>query len=425
MSTTEIEIAFPKVTESSINLPVNNLPAAPADQVLAEVSSTPEKRRTLSCKDLLVGDTRQQAEQEAAKRYHEMITNEQVFFTYGTQALQAVNDLIDRLMKETNHIKVPEIRQIMKGLNDDMRGYATKYDPADPKVRERYEKGVGLVKKFLSWGKDWFEMFLEDITSIDHQLDKVKRELLDRRDILVRNVAFYDELYDENEREILQLIYVIGVMELIRDLAANEAAGITVGNEALGDRRQEQKANIAQFAESMEIKIAAYKGRLIVAWATSPQIRTMRVTNVMLTTRVNELAETVIPTMKSTIVQWRFMAEQQQVNQLANDISRTANETIQAFAKSAAEVIPAIVDGAETPSITPETIHAMAESLAKQAQGIIEAIDKGAERREAMDIAMLDAQKVFHDTTNQVSDAIIDRVVARATQPPEVATSVA
>jgi len=264
------------------------------------------------------------------------------------------------------------------------------------------------------------EMLMEDVQSIDKQLEKVEKELSGKQHQLLRNVSYYDQLYKENEAEILKLIYAIGVMELIRDLAAKQAELIVEGDASLGDRQSEKKSKVGELSTNMEIKIAEYKGRLMVAWATSPQTRTMRTLNVGLAERINELICVTIPTMKGTIVQWRVLVQSQDANKLAQAVARSNNEWLQAYSAAGAAVVPAIAEGNQTPTLAPQTIAAMADSIAKQADGVIHAFEIGEQRRAEMDQAMIEAKTVIDDSTEKVNDAIVENVLKKARKAEEV-----
>lgn len=424
--TQTIEIAFPKTDEGSQAL-VQAIPEAPNLPVatgLTAVASKPETRRTLNCSDLLQGTTRADAEAEARKLLDEMLDNTQVFMTYGTAALEGVNALVSRLLNELEPVKIPELEGLMKDLNDEMRGVRGKYDMSDPKVRERYEKWSGGVKRFFRSAKSMIEMFREDIATVEKQLDKIGGELKGQQYTLLRNVGYYDELYEENELEIVKLIYTIGVMELIRDYATQRAAAVNVGDASLGDRGNERQAQIAQLAHNMDIKIAEYKGRLFVAWSTSPQVRMMRELNVGLAMRINELICVTVPTMKLTAAQWQLMIQTQDAAKLAQTVADASNEWLQAYARAGAEAVPMIAQVIETPTLTPETIAAMADSIAKQAEGIVQAMQEGAQRRSDMQHAMMTAKSLLDNTSKQISDAVINEVVASATKPLAITTSV-
>jgi hypothetical protein len=83
-----------------------------------------------------------------------------------------------------------------------------------------------------------------------------------------------------------------------------------------------------------------------------------------------------------------------------------------------------IAEAVQTPTLTPQTIAAMADSVAKQADGIVHAMEIGVQRRQEMDTAMIEAQKVLGDATKHVSDALIEHVLQSANKPLEIETSV-
>lgn len=418
-----VQIAFPKEDTGSSDLVIPNAPLTPANTTLATVATRVETRKTLSCKALLVGETLARAELDATKLYEEMKPpsgNSQVFYTYGTAALESVNDLIDRILHEIEPTKIPELTELMRGLNKEMRGIRHKYDLSDPDVAKSYEKGRGWFSRMWGRGHTMLEMLLEDISSIEKNLDRVESQLSKQQEKLLRNVGWYDQIYLENEAEIGKLIYAIGVMELIRDLAASEAASVEVGDASLGDRGGERQAAIAEFANNMEVKIAEYKGRLFVAWATSPQVRMMRTLNIGLAEKLNELVNVVIPTMKGTIAQWQLLMQSKDAAQMATTVAEASNEWLQAYSGAAAAAVPMIAEAIQYPSLTPETVGVMAASIASQADSIIAAMDEGNERRKNLDSAILEAHDVLSASSGRVSDAIIDRIVASATKPLQI-----
>ncbi len=428
MSTTAIQVAFPKVdtgadllAQQLAPLPTANLPATVGLQAIVK----PKERKGLRCSDLLEGDTRRAAEQEAAKKLDEMLANSQVLMTYGTQALEGVNDLIDRLLKEGDKVKIPELTALMKELNDGMRSVKRGYDVSNPKVREKYEEWKGGIGRFFRKGKSMIEMLMEDVSSMEKQLDKVVDEINKRKAQLVRNVGTYDELYAENEAEIVKVIYAIGVMELIRDLAVERAKAVVVGDASLGDRGGEQKATMVDFASNMEAKIAEYKARLFVAWATSPQTRTMRTLNVGLAMRLNELVNVVIPTMKGTVANWRLMMQTKEGAELAQLVQDSLNDWLVAYADAGAEVVPVVAELVQTPSLLPQTVFAMADSIARQTEGIMNALSVGFTKRAELDESILQAKGVIDGSAGKQAEAFVDRYLANVAQRElEVRTSV-
>lgn len=421
-----MEIAFPKVDEGSTALVVPPVHDTPVNGGLVTYArqSPAQAKQTLSCKDLLKGDTLTQAEQEAQEAYRAMLDNGQVLLTFGTDALQGVNSLIDRLLHEMQPVQIPELTELMKDMRKDMRGIKKKYDVSDPKVLAKYEKWKGGIWRFFGKAKTMVELLMEDVQSIEKQLDKVKAELTGRQYELMRNVSYYDQLYDENEKEIIKLIYKIGVMELIIELAANDARAIAIGDANLGDRGAEQQAVYADLVQALENKVAEYKGRLFVAWATAPSVRTMRSMNVQLAQRINETVCVTIPSMKKVVFDWRAAAQAQDSAKLNAVVREGFNEWVQAAAKAQTEAVRLISEEVNTPTLTPATINVVAAEIERRADIIVQAMEAGDKRRDEIDAAMQAALPVMSDAQQKVSDALIQRVIGAATRPLEIETSV-
>jgi len=421
-----IQIAFPKVSTGSTALAtVPPAPVTPVNDGLAQFAANPVDVKTrLVCKDLLQGDTLAKAQAMANELYPQLKSSTQAYLTFGSGALEDMNALVDSLLKEIAPVTIPELKELMHDLNAGMRGIQKKYDVSDPEVREKYEHWKGGIGRFFGRAKTLLDLFLEDITSIERQLDKVEHECEGREQQLLENVGYYDRLYTENETTIDKVIFVIAVMEMIVDLAAKEIESIPDGDQSAGDRGSENKAKLAEFANNLQVKIGDYKGRLMIAWATAPQVRMMRSLSVGVAVKLDTLVDTTIPTMKLTLAQWRLMIQTGDAAELTQIVMEAGNEWAQAYARSASEVVPRIADAVQTPAITPQTITAMAQSIAKQADDIVSAMEAGDQRRAEMENEMNRALPVLRDANARVSDALINQVVGAATKPLEIEHSV-
>lgn len=418
---TAIVVASPQLVAQIPQEPV------PSGQVVAlsALATTPDSRGRLICKDLLVGDTLARAREEARKVFPEMMANTQVVAVFGTDSLDGVNRLNDRMLSERPPVDIPELREAMKNLSRRMRGIGSKYDPNDPKVLAKYARVKDGILSRIHLGKTFLQEFLDDVRSLDGFFDEIEKSLSGRQFQLLKNVGYYDEFYQLNEREIANLIYKIGVMEIIRDMAAEYASRIPVGDSNAGDRGAEERAKVLELVTFMENKIIAFKGRLWVAWAMAPQIRTMRAMSVGLSARVDETVGITIPTMKGVVVVWQTMSEAQQAEQFNSAVEGTYNAAMMMFANAAKVSIPAMATALSRPALDPRTVLAWSESLSAQADGIIVAIEAGQKKRAELEQAMIAGKTVIDAATQRVNNAQIELVLKAAQQPaPEVRTSI-
>lgn len=412
------QIQFPTVPGAGTQLVVPPQPPSQADTFMRQLAGGPETRKTLVCRDLLSPASLSDANKLAEQIFPQMLANTQVFMEFGKDAIAGMNSLIDYMLKNVEPVDIPELTTLMRGLNTEMRKIRGRYDVSDSKVREKLQnwgKGVG---RFFGHVRSLVEALMEDAMSLEQQLDKVKATLSGKEQQLTRNVHLYDQLYATNEQEIMKVISAIAVMELIRELAIQEGQDIVVDPANQADRAKgERKRLLAEFVRNMEIKITEYKNRLFVGWTTSPQVTNMRTLDVGLAQKLDLLLNLTIPVMKGTILQWRMLIQAQQGAAMEQIVAQSANEWLTAYSSAGSQAVPLIANAVETPSLTPQTIAAMAGAVEEQSQAIITAYEDGKRRRAETDTAIVTAQRVIADATARVNDAVLNNLVQEAEKP--------
>ena len=133
--------------------------------------------------------------------------------------------------------------------------------------------------------------------------------------------------------------------------------------------------------------------------------------------------------MKSVVVVWLTLSETQQTAQFNTAVEDTYNQAMAMFAETAGATIPAIASVLATPALDPRTVVAWSESLATQAEGIVQAIQLGEQKRAELEEAIMTAKGVVDKATNEVNQARIDYVLEAAQAaaqeaPLEIAKSV-
>lgn len=393
-----------------------NPPAGAADTAMAGAIAVTGPRE-LVCKDLLTPAQRQQAEAAAAQLYPTLLANTEQLAVFGTSAIDQVNSQVNRIFREVGRVNIPELTSIMHELNDRMRSFRRKYDPSDPKVRETFDKFVDAVRGVFRKGRDLLEMLFEEAKTVEQQLDKVAGQLSDKQLQLKRNVVLCDELYKANESAIAQLIGAIAVMELVRDIAVEDAQSIKITPGDVDARdKQERLSRITEFIQAIEVRINEFQQRLFVAWSTSPQVRNIRTLNYGLGQRLALLMNLTIPTMKLTIAQWGLLLQANQAADMQQAVADGANEVLSAYAKASETAVPQIARVIQTPTIRPETIMEVAESIDAQARGIEEAVKYGQQKRAEVVTAIVTANESMSASAQHLSQTVVE-LVAKAKEP--------
>jgi uncharacterized protein YaaN involved in tellurite resistance len=390
-----------------------------ADAALAQVVSTGEPR-TLVCKDLLSPAQREQATTLSKQLFPTMLANTEQLANFGAPAIEGVNAQVNRIFREVGPVDIPELTTIMHEVNDRMRDFRRKYDPKDPKVRETFDKFMDSVKGLFRKGRDMVEMLFEDARTVERQLDRIAGTLAEKQQQLKRNVVLCDELYKANEAAVGQLVGAIAVMELIRDVAVEEAKSIVI-DPAAPDRREkeEYQSRVTEFIQAIEVRINEFQQRLFIAWSTSPQVRNIRTLNYGLGQRLALLVNLTIPTMKLTIAQWGLLLQANQAADMQQAVADGANDVLSAYASAAGTAVPKIAKLIQTPTIRPDTIMEVAASIDAQAKGIEEAVRYGQQRRAEVVTAIVTAQESMSESSQRLNKTVV-ALVANAQKPLEL-----
>jgi uncharacterized protein YaaN involved in tellurite resistance len=391
-------------------------PAGVADSAVATVIASAEPR-ALVCKDLLSPDQRAQAQVVAEKLYPTMLASTNELANFGGAAIEQVNAQVTRIFREVGRVDIPELTSIMHQLNDRMRGFRRKYDPSDPKVREAFDRFLDSVRGLFRKGRNLLEMLFEEARTVERQLDVVAGQLSEKQLQLRRNVVLCDELYKANEAAIGQLIGAIAVMELVRDAAVADARSITISPDDIHRRDQEERlSQVTEFISAIEVRINEFQQRLFVAWSTSPQVRNIRTLNYGLGQRLALLINLTIPTMKLTIAQWGLLLQANQAAGMQEAVADGANEVLSAYAAASRSAVPQIAKVIQTPTIRPETILEVADSIDAQARGIEEAVRYGQQKRADVATAIVQANESMSASAQRLSRIVVD-LVAKARDP--------
>lgn len=383
-------------------------------ELAVQTAQGAEPGHTLSCLAMLTPEQQEAARKLAAQQFPRLLADTDALGTFGDQALSAVNSQVNRIFQEAGPVQIPELTSIMNEINDRMRAFRRNYDLSlNREVRETFDKFADAVKGIFRRGRDIVEMLFEEARSVDQQLDRIAGQLATKQHELRRNVVLCDELYQANEASIAQLVGAIAVMEAILDEAAKAQAAIVVEPSAPDGRvKQEERARITEFMTAMQTRINEFQQRLFVAWSTSPQIRNIRALHYGLGQRLALMVN--LTTMKLTIAQWGLLLEAQQAAGMQKAVAEGANEVLSAYAAASGQTVGEISRTMQTPTLDPQTILDVAESLDQQATGLEDAVRYGESARQEVVAAILVVQSSIARTSADLDKTVAELVVKSA-----------
>lgn len=386
--------------------------------MLATLAASADTRKTLDCRTMLKGDSPRLAQAEAAKAYQAMLANPLVVATYGSEALDGLNELVKKQFKDINAGKDPEVAAMVKGLGKSLDDIAHKYNAADPKFIAKYENmHEGFMGIFGGLGAFW-RAFLRDARSIQSQVESYER-IIDKNMMDLQGIiGLYQELYRQNDAELVKVIFAIATMEYIVDIATKDVASIP---EADDHDTTEERGIRADLIKNLENRIAAYKTRLFMGWTKSPQLRSEISANVGLYGTSGIVKEITFPAMLEVFIQIDRLHKSQDIAQQNDAFKATLNQAVQQLAVNASVIIPEIEKTVSMPILLARTIEVMRDAYIQQTEATIKVLDEAAKQNAILDDLYQSTATVFNSQSDKVSDAIIDRAIA-ATQKLEVST---
>jgi uncharacterized protein YaaN involved in tellurite resistance len=400
------------------------LPPAPTTNALATVTAAGTPPKTLEARTMLAEGQRAEVEAYAKQVFPKLVADPNQLDAFGSEAVEQINALVHQMLDEAGReANIPQIVQITHDLDDRMRQFNRRHGTT--KVSENtdaYDKTMAKAWDLVHKLGDWLHDLLRDAQGLQAYLDKLTADLEDKRGELRHNVALCNQLYAANETAITNLIVTIAAMEYVLDDAQAAANAIVIDdNDPDVRQKREQRDTLAnEFIPALANRIGEFKQRLFVAWATAPQIRNIRMVSFGLGQRLALLITLTIPVFELTVVEWVTVQQAARAADATEAVSEATETALQGYAAATAETIPAIARTIQTPSLSPETITLVAQSISDQLQGITEAVAYGIEARKNVDNAIVNAQDLLAKAGDEESEKIL-QLVANSEKPVQEA----
>ena len=172
----------------------------------------------------------------------------------------------------------------------------------------------------------------------------------------------------------------------------------------------------------LETRRSEFVSRLTVAWSTSPQVRNLGKVSGSLAERLRLLIDLTIPVMKLTIGQWAMQMNAKNAGDAMEAVTDATNDMLQEYAKESAQAISDLALLSQTPSIKPETLLVIAESIETQNDGIVKAAAEGQRLRAELDDTAIKVVRRIDASDKKRQQSLIE-LVTTAKRPLELEPS--
>lgn len=413
----KISVDFDDEVPAGKEILIPEAPKGGADKIVEENAGSEAAREKLVCTDLLDADSQEKARKKAREWFPVMLADTNQLMAFGEASVARLNALVDQMRENEKPVNIPELATLMRKASYAMSGLKNEYDISDPRISKKIDDEVKGKLKLFRRGGSFITRMKIDLQDVDQQIDSTEAELVTQSQMLLENIHIQDQLYIENERQILSLIRDISVMEQVLELAKAELKSLMANGPVTSQRSSMDRSQaLNTFIQLLETKIADYKNHMFVGSTNSQQIIHARTLAVGLAMRLNNQMKLTVPTMKSTMFRWIKAIETRQAAELSDIVAETANDWMTTLADASEASVAELSKTANSPTITAETITHVAESAVNEADSMLKAYLEGQQKRSAIEDAMVKGRRKLEGAEGQMNSAVVDSQVHAASK---------
>lgn len=350
------------------------------------------------------------------------VTDQNALLDFGTSAVESVNTTVNHILSEQKKLEIPQVDELLLNANRELNGFVAKYKDAKP---AELEKKDNFFSKWFKQSKNTLQDFYFDSKSLEEKLDGMAVTVVKQEDTLARNIVSAERLIEDNTKSIENLVGVIAFIEATQVESANRASQLQ-GEIALLDSttpdyqiKSNDLARMTEVINTLEQQHTEYVSRLYVAWTTTPQMRNLVKVSSDMRQKLGMLRRNTIPTMKLSIAQLGMLQQSIKSGATADAIVNANNAALQMLAETSKEAIPAIERAAQSPTVSIQSVTALAESLVTQNNGIIAAIENGRKQRAQLETAIIKSAETINDSVKLRDEKIVQALLNEGKQVQE------
>ena len=255
---------------------------------------------------------------------------------------------------------------------------------------------IPIFGKLVNKGRD----LMESYDTLAVQIEKITVQLDKAKDLMLRDINMFDQLYDQN------LVYFKALELYIR---AGEEKIEEMRTENLPKLQQQAQASnnpmavqvVRDFSDTIdrfEKKVHDLKLSKTIAIQTAPQIRLIQNNDRMLAERVQSALYNTIPLWKSQVVIALGLANQQKVLQTQKAISDMTNELLLKNSQMLKQNSVEVAKENERGIVDIETLHQVNENLISTIEETLQIQQEGRQKRQAAEQELVQIEGRLKET---------------------------
>ncbi len=252
------------------------------------------------------------------------VTNPDHVLLFGADAQKRIADFSQTALDAVKTQDTGEVGNMLVNLVSELKGFE----------RDTEEK-KGLARLFAK-GEDKIERMKARYSKVSTNVENIAGSLEAYQTQLLKDVAMFDRLYDQNSDYFHQLtLYIIAGDKKLEQVRSTELKELREKAEQSQDAMDAQKANdLAAQCDRFEKKLYDLKLTRQVSIQMAPQIRLLQNNDSLLVERIQSTLSNTLPLWKSQMVLALGMHHSQQALQAQTAVTNMTNELLKKNAEA-------------------------------------------------------------------------------------------
>ena len=288
--------------------------AAPAAEAPAEVAPKLDESQLTDAERKAIDDFIQKVD----------VTNPDHVLLFGADAQKKIADFSQSALDAVKTQDAGEVGNMLVNLVSELKGFQK--DTEEPK---------GLAKLFAK-GEDKITRMKARYSKVSANVDNIASSLENYQTQLLKDIAMFDRLYDQNNDYFHQLtLYIIAGEKKLQQVRETELKALQEKAAQTGDAMDAQRANdLAAQCDRFEKKLYDLKLTRQVAIQMAPQIRLLQNNDSLLVERIQSTLSNTLPLWKSQMVLALGLHHSQQALQAQTAVTDMTNELLRKNAEA-------------------------------------------------------------------------------------------
>ena len=320
------------------------------------------------------------------------IKDSQFVLQYGAAAQKNVADFSEGALASVKTKDMGEIGSMLTGVVTELKGFS---------VEEQKGGFLGLFKK----GGNQLTSLKAKYDKAEVNVNKISKAMEGHQQVLLKDVAMLDKMYEENLEYFKQLsLYIIAGKKKLEEAKTKELPGLLAKAEETGLQEDSQAArDYASMIERFEKKIYDLELTRNISMQMAPQIRLIQSNDTVMAEKIQSTLVNTIPLWKSQMVIAIGLDHSQDAARAQREVTDMTNELLK---KNAEALKTATIESAkesERGIVDIETLTTTNQMLIETFDEVMQIQADGRAKRQAAETELVRIENEMKDKILQIS----------------------